>query len=264
MSALRSPPPALSPKGRGIQRSLGTLSPIGGEGRVRGQVHERPSANGTLSPISARARVPLSESLSPIGGEGRVRGQVHERPRKYARDLRQSQTDAERKLWWRLRDRRLTEFKFRRQHPIGPFIADFCCTEAKLVVEIDGGQHTLQRRTDALRTDFLEAQGYRVLRFWDNEILTNIDGVLQRIALALRVNHRPSPCPLPRGERDVQRGSRGSGQVPSPCPLPRGERDVEKGNRGSSQVPSPCPLPRGERDTTRPPMEPSPPSGERV
>jgi len=112
------------------------------------------------------------ETLSPIGGEGRVRGQVCERPRKYARDLRQSQTDAERKLWWRLRDRRLTEFKSRRQHPIGPFVVDFCCTEAKLV-----------------------------------EILTNPDGVLQRIALALGVNHRPSPCPLPRGERDKERGA---------------------------------------------------------
>ena len=209
MSPLQAPHPALSPKGRGIQSKSDVLA--------------------------------ILESLSPIGGEGRVRGQVHERPKKYARDLRQSQTDAERKLWWRLRDRRLTQFKFRRQHPIGPFITDFCCTEAKLVVEIDGGQHTLQRRTDALRTDFLEAQGYRVLRFWDNEILTNIDGVLQRIALALRVDHRPSPCPLPRGERDV-----------------------EKGSRGSSQGPSPCPLPRGERDSKRPPMNPSPPSWERA
>jgi very-short-patch-repair endonuclease len=200
MSPLEAPHPALSPKGRGIRKQRPALYVLG-----------------TLSPICARARVPLFESLSPIGGEGRVRGQVHERPRKYARDLRQSQTDAERKLWWRLRDRRLTEFKFRRQHPIGPFIADFCCTEAKLVVELDGGQHTLQRRSDTVRTDFLEAQGYRVLRFWNNEILTNTDGVLQRIALALRVHHSPSPCPLPRGERDSKRPP----MNPSP---PSGER----------------------------------------
>jgi very-short-patch-repair endonuclease len=256
MSPLQAPRPALSPEGRGIQRTHGTLSPIGGEGRVRGQVRERPSAHGPLS---------------PIGGEGRVRGQVRERPRKYARDLRQSQTDAERKLWWRLRDRRLTGIKFRRQHPIGPFIADFCCTEAKLVVELDGSQHSVRRNSDAERTAFLERQGYRVLRFWDNEILTNIDGVLQRIALALRVNQSPSPCPLPRGERDVERGSRGSLQGPSPCSLPRGERDVEKGSRGSSQGPSSCPLPRGERDLEvpasskeSPPMNPSPASGERA
>jgi very-short-patch-repair endonuclease len=217
MSYLTAPHPALSPKGRGIQNKsdvlaiLESLSPIGGEGRVRGQVCERPG---------------VFESLSPIGGEGRVRGQVCERPREYARDLRQSQTDAERKLWWRLRDRRLTEFKFRRQHPIGPFVADFCCTEAKLVIELDGGQHTLQRSSDPARTEFLEAHGYRVLRFWDNEILTNIDGVLQRIALALHANHRPSPCPLPRGERDLE--------VPPTS------------SEGS------------------PPMNPSPPSGERV
>jgi very-short-patch-repair endonuclease len=147
----------------------------------------------------------LLETLSPIGGEGRVRGQVCERPKRYARDLRQSQTDAERKLWWRLRDRRLTGFKFRRQHPIGPFVVDFCCTEAKLVVELDGGQHALQRHCDAARTEFLDAQGYRVLRFWNNEILTNPDGVLQRVGLALRENHRPSPCPLPRGERDREK-----------------------------------------------------------
>jgi len=167
MSLMRAPHPALSPEGRGI----------------------------------------LVGTLSPIGGEGRVRGQVCERPRKYARDLRQAQTDAERKLWWRLRDRRLTEFKFRRQHPVGPFIADFCCTEAKLIVELDGGQHALQQNSDTTRTGLLEAQGYRVLRFWNNEILTNPDGVLQRIALALGVNHRPSPCPLPRGERDKERGA---------------------------------------------------------
>jgi adenine-specific DNA-methyltransferase len=161
----------------------------------------------------------LLETLSPIGGEGRVRGQVCERRKRYARDLRQSRTDAERRLWWRLRDRRLTKFKFRRQHPIGPFIADFCCLEAKVIVELDGGQHTLQRQADGVRTAFLEAQGYRVLRFWDNEFLANTDGVLQRIARALRENCRPSPCPLPRGERDVEQGS--PPMNPSP---PSGER----------------------------------------
>jgi very-short-patch-repair endonuclease len=162
MSYMTAPHPALSPEGRGMQRSL--------------------------------------ETLSPSGGEGRVRGQVCERPRKYARDLRQSQTDAERKLWWRLRDRRLTEFKFRRQHPIGPYITDFCCTEAKLVVELDGGQHSVQRNSDAERTALLERQGYRVLRFWDNEVLTDIEGVLQRLLEVLKRDElRPSPCPLPRG-----------------------------------------------------------------
>jgi len=127
---------------------------------------------------------------SPPWGEGRVRG--------YARQLRHDQTDAERKLWSRLRDRRFQDAKFRRQHPIGKYIVDFCCVESKIVVELDGGQHALRRGADVARTRFLKAQGYRVLRFWDNELLTNIDGVLARIAEALH----PHPNPLPERERE--------------------------------------------------------------
>jgi len=110
-----------------------------------------------------------------------VRGQVREHLRRYARRLRRDQTDAERRLWSRLRDRRLVGARFCRQHPIGPFIADFCCTEAKLVVELDGGQHALRLAEDQVRTKYLESQGYVVIRFWDNEVLTNTEGVLQRI-----------------------------------------------------------------------------------
>ena len=116
-----------------------------------------------------------------------MRGQVQEHLRRYARRLRRDQTDAERKLWSRLRDRRLYGARFRRQHPIGPFIADFCCTTAKLIVELDGGQHALQKRSDAERTAFLAGQGYRLIRFWDNEALTNTEGVLLRIIEALGV-----------------------------------------------------------------------------
>ncbi len=76
---------------------------------------------------------------------------------------------------------------------------DFCCSETKVVVELDGGQHVLQREADAKRTAFLEAQGYRVFRFWDNEVLANICGVLERIAEALK---HPHPGPLPRRERE--------------------------------------------------------------
>jgi very-short-patch-repair endonuclease len=145
-----------------------------------------------------------------------VRGQVHEHLRRYARRLRRDQTDAERKLWSRLRDRRLYGTRFRRQHPIGPFISDFCCTEAKLVIELDGGQHALQKQSDAERTAFLEGQGYRVIRFSDNEALTNTEGVLLRIVEALGVKiTRPSPCPLPRGERESARPIR---MKPSPQP----------------------------------------------
>lgn len=133
-------------------------------------------------------------------------GQAREHLRRYARRLRRDRTDAERKLWSRLRDRRLCGVRFRRQHPIGPFIVDFCSIEANLVIELDGGQHALQARSDAARTEFLRRQGYRVLRFWDNEALANIDAVLQRVVEALRHPlpsvEKPTSKPSPRqGER---------------------------------------------------------------
>ena len=141
---------------------------------------------------------------SPLWGEGRVRGEVRESPRDYARGLRRRQTDAERRLWARLRDRRLLGVRFARQVPIGPYIVDFCCREQRLIVELDGGQHATRADYDAGRTAFLEGLGYRVLRFWDNEALRNTDGVLQRIAQALSsAQTRPSPRPSPqRGEGD--------------------------------------------------------------
>jgi very-short-patch-repair endonuclease len=107
--------------------------------------------------------------------------------------LRRRQTDAERRLWARLRDRRLLGAKFTRQVPIGPYIVDFCCRERKVIVELDGGQHAIRAASDAGRTAFLEGLGYRVLRFWDNEALGNTDGMLEHIAQALTL---PSPRPL--------------------------------------------------------------------
>jgi very-short-patch-repair endonuclease len=120
-----------------------------------------------------------------------------------ARQLRRNQTDVERKLWARLRSRQLRSFKFRRQHPIGPFITDFCCFKRRLVVELDGGQHANRTADDQKRTAFLVARGYRVLRFWDNEVMENIDGVLQRIVEVLAepsLTRNPHPFPLPQGE----------------------------------------------------------------
>jgi very-short-patch-repair endonuclease len=119
-----------------------------------------------------------------------------------ARQLRRNQTDAERELWARLRSRQLFGFKFRRQYPIGSFITDFCCFEQHLVVELDGGQHAEQTEADQRRSDLLTRHGYRVLRFWDNDVMQNMNGVLQRITEALsssNVNLTPSPVPSPRG-----------------------------------------------------------------
>jgi very-short-patch-repair endonuclease len=99
--------------------------------------------------------------------------------------LRSAQTDAEMLLWRHLRNRQLGGHKFVRQEPIGPYICDLVCRERRLVIEADGGQHA-DSATDAQRDQWLTTRGYRVLRFWNNDILTNIDGVLETIEAALR------------------------------------------------------------------------------
>lgn len=107
---------------------------------------------------------------------------------KNARLLRKNMTDAEQRIWRALRLRQILGVKFRRQHPIGPYIADFVCIESKLIVEVDGGQHADQAPYDEDRTQWLEAKGYRVLRFWNNDVLGNMEGVLARILEALLVD----------------------------------------------------------------------------
>ena len=102
-----------------------------------------------------------------------------------ARELRVNQTDAETRLWLLLRGRRLADAKFRRQTPIGPYIVDFLCFEARLIVELDGGQHAVNLAADDERTAWLEGQGFRVLRFWNNDVLDNTEGVVERILMAL-------------------------------------------------------------------------------
>ncbi len=105
--------------------------------------------------------------------------------------MRRDPTDAERRLWWMLRDRRMAAFKFRRQVPVGPYILDFLCKEALLAIEADGGQHA-SSAADGVRTAWLAARGYRVLRFWNGEILSNPDGVYEAILTALE-DRAPSP-----------------------------------------------------------------------
>jgi very-short-patch-repair endonuclease len=117
-----------------------------------------------------------------------------------ARGLRQNMTDAEQKLWYRLRNRQLSGCKFRRQHEIDHYIVDFVCNEAMLIVELDGGQHAEQVGYDEHRTRHLQAKGYRVLRFWNNEALTNIESVIE-VILEAAARPPPHPHPLPMGER---------------------------------------------------------------
>lgn len=119
------------------------------------------------------------ESPKASSGKGRVSAEV-------ARGLRQRATDAENRLWLHLQNRRLGGFKFRRQHPVGRYVADFACVSARLIVEADGGRHG--DIVDAERDDYLRAQGWRVLRFWNNDILCKRDDVLSAILSAAQLN----------------------------------------------------------------------------
>jgi len=103
-------------------------------------------------------------------------------PRNRARELRKNPTEAERKLWAHLRLCQICGYKFRRQHPVGPYIVDFVCIEKKLIIEVDGGQHNEKRIYDAKREKWLEEKGFKVLRFWNNELLGDIDIVREVIA----------------------------------------------------------------------------------
>ena len=119
-----------------------------------------------------------------------------------SRRLRRDSTNTESKLWRRLKSRQLYGLKFVRQEPVGPFTVDFVCREQRLVVEVDGGQHA-DSKHDVERDRWLADHGYRVLRFWNNDVLGNIDGVLETIAIALSVDTPPHPDPLPAsGERE--------------------------------------------------------------
>ncbi len=103
-----------------------------------------------------------------------------------ATQLRKQLTDAERHLWQHLRHKQILNVKFRRQMPIGPYIADFVCVTAKVVIELDGGQHQDQHNYDMARSAYLQQQGFRLLRFWNNEVFQNIDGVLAVILKELQ------------------------------------------------------------------------------
>nr|WP_279236596.1 endonuclease domain-containing protein [Dyella sp. RRB7] len=119
--------------------------------------------------------------------------------------MRAAQTGAEQLLWCRLRNRHLQGWKFWRQHEIGQYIVDFVCPDAGLIVELDGGQHGDQQVYDERRTCELQAMGYRVLRFWNNDVLTNIDGVLEVLLEAL-AGPGPSPQPSPRRGEGARHG----------------------------------------------------------
>jgi very-short-patch-repair endonuclease len=152
------------------------------------------AASASPSPSTLAGEGGGARSAAP--GEGSV-------PALRPRELRKTMTDAERKLWHALRDRRFANIKFRRQVPLGNYIVDFVSFEKRIIVEADGSQH-VESRYDAARDRWLKAQGFAVLRFWNTDILNGLEGVLD--AIAEEVKRRPSPArfarsPLPRGSR---------------------------------------------------------------
>ena len=175
-SRLRSPPP----------------SPARGEGK---EEMTRPSA--FPSPLAGEG----AERRGREAGEGLSR-------RTMARSLRAQMTDAERKLWFALKDRRFQGLKFRRQVPVGPYVADFLCFNLRLVVEVDGGQHAESVR-DAERDRWFADNDFRTLRFWNNDVLSNLEGVLTAIAGVATphpASRLRSPPPSPaRGEGKEER-----------------------------------------------------------
>ena len=117
-----------------------------------------------------------------------------------AKALRSSQTDAEQRLWYHLRAHRFMGLKFKRQKPIGRYIVDFVCVERRLIIELDGGQHAEQVTYDQQRDAWLRSQGYTVLRFWNNDVMQELEGVLEQIRGVVALSPGPSPT-SGRGEK---------------------------------------------------------------
>ncbi len=148
---------------------------------------------------------------SPPAGEGgerqrREAGEGAQPLTRAARKLRSRMTDAERKLWFALRDRRFQSFKFRRQVPIGPYVADFLSFGSRLIVEVDGGQHA-ESEQDVRRDRWFTENDFRVMRFWNNEVFSNLEGVLT--VLATELANTPHPASRSRSTPPSPAGGEG-------------------------------------------------------
>ena len=173
------------PKGsRRWQNRRKAVLPDWGEGAVKSFMKKQSGTYGEASKT-----LPLEGGGKRVGVKG-LTG--------VARKLREHSTDTERHLWRHLRNRQIEGFKFRRQQPVGNYVVDFVNLEKNVIIELDGGQHTLHAG-DRVRDKWLRAERYRVLRFWDNQVFRNLEGVLETIRNALLTPH---PDPLPQGERE--------------------------------------------------------------
>ena len=150
-----------------------------------------------------------AKGVSPQASRwGEIQRQYTQQTLQNAQTLRENRTDAEGLLWHYLRDKQLDGYKFRRQQPIGPYIVDFACMPHKLLIELDGGQHAERHTYDQKRAAYLREKGYKILRFWNNEVFENCLGVLENIYDALHhhsplegesVRHPPPHQPSPHG-----------------------------------------------------------------
>jgi len=111
------------------------------------------------------------------------------------RTLRRNQTSPESRLWSKLRNKQMFGFKFYRQYSVGSYILDFFCPKIKLAIEVDGGQHNIEgnKKWDAYRTEYLKGKGIKVIRFWNNEVMSNLEGVMERILAETRSESPPGP-----------------------------------------------------------------------
>lgn len=154
---------------------------------------------GAIFRYSSPSRGDKFRTLLPLEGEDEGGGDPNLKGKNVdlAKNLRKRSTDAERLMWKHLRVKQMGGLKFRRQHPIGNYIVDFACLEKRVVVELDGGQHGERVNKDRARDEWLKARGYKVLRFWNNEVLKNVEGVLEVIMEA--ASKPPSPNPSLKG-----------------------------------------------------------------
>ncbi len=169
-----------------------------------------------MKPTEADVTYPLSRVRERVG----VRAHAKEK----ARELRGQMTDAESLLWQHLRGRRFQDFKFRRQRPLGPYILDFVCLQAGLVIEIDGGQHVEQEAYDQTRTAFIETQGHTVIRFWNHAVMNETPAVLESIWQTLQTL---TPALSRKREREQTAASRVHADLLTPALSRRREREQD-------------------------------------
>ncbi|MBK9160167.1 MAG: endonuclease domain-containing protein [Nitrosomonadales bacterium] len=195
--------------------------------------------------VACSPRPPAGEGLGERAAEDKSEKKA--RRLSNAKALRTHQTDAEQRLWYHLRAHRFMDLKFKRQKPMGRYIVDFVCMERRLIIELDGGQHGEQMAYDRQRDDWLCGQGYTVLRFWNNEVMQQMEEVLEQIHCALTLSPNPSPARAPSPQSSPASGR--GGERERPCSIPgRGELKREAFDdpaRDGSKNQSPRP-PAGE------------------